>query len=299
VPVVVIAILKSGAPCRKTRAGCSNDLGLARMPSRSQAIVGSMFQRQNSAELQQLPGFRWCNGANSPPPLGAFAAVPAAPANGFLALADVHNQFVQPPVQQPVQPPEHQPQPQTPSASRSPQDLTPAKIPAIAGVGADSNAIEKGMATVSDLVSKFQERALASKAAAGKASEDADGDLGAIGGTERPAMKRPAAAMKSKPAAKKPKLEAAATLKPKPYGKSKTEPVAEPEFSKLMYKAGSHLPRYYGIVTVYTDSKTNTWRVKPCPAVRVEKKFKMRDDGAENREQWKTLVAYVKSLKQK
>jgi hypothetical protein len=49
---------------------------------------------------------------------------------------------------------------------------------------------------------------------------------------------------------------------------------------------------------VYTDTRNNLWRVKPSPGVRVEKKFKMRDDGAENREQWKTLVAYVKSLKQ-
>jgi hypothetical protein len=112
-------------------------------------------------------------------------------------------------------------------------------------------------------------------------------------------MKRPAAARKSDLAAKKRKLEAAVTLKSKPNGKSKSEPVAEREFSKLLYNTGSQLPRYYGSVTVYTDSKSNFWRVKPCPGVRVEKKFKMRDDGAENREQWKTLVAYVKSLKQK
>ncbi len=58
------------------------------------------------------------------------------------------------------------------------------------------------------------------------------------------------------------------------------------------------MPRYYGSVTVYTDSKNNVWRVKPSPGGRVEKKFKMSDDGAENRGQWKTLVAYVKSLKQ-
>jgi hypothetical protein len=310
VPAVMMQILKSGAPCRSTKLGCTDAAAhIVKNACRSQAIVNSVFQRQNSELL--LPGFRWCNGVNSFPPLGAVAAVPAAQANGLLALADVPHQFMQPPVQQPVQPlvqpPVQQFQVQTPSSpSGSSEDLTPAKTLAVAGVGATSqaNMIEKGMAKVSDMVSKFQERAVASKAAAAQARSDADDDLGAIGDTERPAMKRPAAAMKSEPAAKKPKLGAAAaksdpaTLKSKPNGKTNTEPVAEMEFSNLPYKAGQHVPRYYGSVTVYTDSKSNSWRVKPAPGVRVEKKFKMRDDGAENREQWKTLVAYVKSLKQ-
>jgi hypothetical protein len=310
VPAVMMQILKSGAPCRKTRLGCTEaTTQVVNGVGRSQSIVSAVFQRQQS-ELQ-LPGFRWCNGFNSPPPLGAVAAVPAAQANGLLALADMPHQSMQPPVQQHVQPlvqsPVQQTQLQTPaSPSGSSQDLTPAKTLGIAGVGATSqaNAMDKGIAKVSDMVSKFQERAVASKAAAAQALEDEDDDLGAIGDTERPAMKRPAAATKSQPAAKKPKLEAAAkksdpaTLKSKPNGKTNTEPVAEKEFSNLLYKIGQHVPRYYGSVTVYTDSKNNLWRVKPSPGVRVEKKFKMRDDGAENRGQWKTLVAYVKSLKQ-
>ena len=58
------------------------------------------------------------------------------------------------------------------------------------------------------------------------------------------------------------------------------------------------MPRYYGSVTVYTDTKNNLWRVKPRPGVRVEKKFVWKSDGAENRDQWANLVAYVKSSPQ-
>jgi hypothetical protein len=167
-----------------------------------------------------------------------------------------------------------------------------------------AEATEKGIEKVSDLVAKFQQRATASKAAATQARDEATDDAGASDAAAPPAMKRPAAASKTKPAAKKSKLEAAAkktepaTLKPKPKEKSKTKPVAEKEFSQLVYSTSSHLPHYYGSVTVYTDSKAKVWRVKPCPGSRMEKKFKLQTDGAENREQWKTLVAHVKSLKQ-
>jgi hypothetical protein len=299
VPAVTMQVLKSGAPCRKTRLGCNDFAAHAvKQNGRSQALVNSVFQRQQFDV--PLPGFRWCQGTSSPPPLGAVAAVPAAQNNSYLALADMQY------TQQLVQPPVQQPQPQTPSAMGSSPDLTQPTTLAIVAVGVTppANAIEKGIEKVSDLVAKFQERATASKAAATQARDEATDDDGASGATAPPAMKRPAAARKSEPAAKKSKLEAAAkktepaTLKPKPTGKSKTKPVAEKEFSKLLYRTGSHLPRYCGSVTVYTDSKANVWRVKPCPGSRAEKKFPMRSDGAENREQWETLVAYVKSLKQ-
>lgn len=295
VPAVMMQILKSGAPCRKTRMGCNDFAAHAvKHTGRSQAIVNSVFQRQQSDV--QLPGFRWCQGPASLPPPGP--VVPAAQA--YLALADMSytQQFVQSPVKQD--------QPQTPSGAGSSQDLIPPTTPALAAVAAthQAEATEKGIEKVSDLVAKFQQRATASKAAATQARDEATDDAGASDAAAPPAMKRPAAASKTKAAAKKSKLEAAAkktepaTLKPKPKEKSKTKPAAEKEFSQLVYSTSSHLPHYYGSVTVYTDSKAKVWRVKPCPGSRMEKKFKMQTDGAENREQWKTLVAHVKSLKQ-
>jgi hypothetical protein len=297
VPAVIMQILKTGAPCRKTRMGC-NDFAAhgVKHTGRSQAIVNSVFQRQPSDV--QLPGFRWCQGPASLPPLGP--GVQAAQANSYLALADM------PYPHQSVQSPGQQHEPQTPPAAGSSRDLTPPITPALVAVAAThpAEATEKCIEKVSDLVAKFQQRATASKAAATQARDEATDDAGASGATGPPAMKRPAAASKTTPAAKKSKLEAAAkktepaTLKPKPKEKSKTKPVAEKEFSQLVYITGSHLPRYYGSATVYTDSKANVWRVKPCPGSRADKKFNMKSDGAENRGQWKTLVAYVKPLKQ-
>jgi hypothetical protein len=109
-------------------------------------------------------------------------------------------------------------------------------------------------------------------------------------------MKRPAAASKPEPAAKKSKPEAATKksdtiLKSKPKGESHNN-------SELLYKAGASGPRYYNSATVYTDTKNSMWRVKPCPGVRVEKKFAWKSESADNRDQWAKLVAHVKSLPQ-
>jgi hypothetical protein len=288
VPVLMMQILKSGAPCRKTKLGCNELAGpVVKQNGRSQAIVNSMLQHQHSEV--QLPGFRWCNGSNSFPPAqinqGAITAGHLQSAPSYLALGDMPASVVQP----------HQPVP----AEANSQALTPAKdTSAIAAVGGTppATAIEHGVAKVSDLVAKFQQRAAESKAAAAKARDDADDDVGSICDTERPAMKRPAAASKPEPAAKKSKPEAA-TKKSDTILKSK--PKGEPHNkSELLYKAGASGPRYYNSATVYTDTKNNMWRVKPCPGVRVEKKFAWKSESSDNRDQWAKLVAHVKSLPQ-
>ena len=66
----------------------------------------------------------------------------------------------------------------------------------------------------------------------------------------------------------------------------------------LPFRRGAHRPRYYGSVTVYTDSVNHLWRVKPGPGERVHKMFHMKATEAESRKQWATVFAYVKSLKQ-
>jgi hypothetical protein len=292
VPSVVLQVLKSSAPCRKTKQGCNEPAGPPlKQNGRSQAIVNSMFQRQHSEV--QLPGFRWCHGSNFLPAAesqqGAITAGHLQAAPSYLALGDMAAPLVQP----------HQPLP----VEANSQALTSAKdTEAIAAVGGTppATATEHGDAKVSDLVAKFQQKAAASKAAAAKArdgADDADDSLGASGGTEQPAMKRPAAARKSEPAAKKSKLEAAAK---KVYTVMKSKPKVESHTkSELLYKAGASPPRYYGSATVYTDKKGKGWRVKPCPGVRVEKKFAWKTESAENRDQWAKLVAHVKSLPQK
>ena len=115
-------------------------------------------------------------------------------------------------------------------------------------------------------------------------------------------MKRPAAATvqsKSGPSAKKKKKKSKAHTKAKKTAKKvHQKSVHVATMSALPFRKGAHGPRYYGSVTVYTDSVNNLWRVKPGPGERVHKMFHMKATEAESRKQWATVFAYVKSLKQ-
>ena len=284
---VMMQILKSGVPCRKTRLGCNESSPQTlKQNGRSQSIVNSVFQRQQSDV--QLPGFRWCQGGNSfnAPPYHPGAIAPGQAVASYLALADLPPSLVQPPQTLAVEP--------SSPAVTPPKDPNPLAIAAVED-SPPASAIEKGVAKVSELVAKFQERAAASKAAAIQALGEADEDLGESGDTTTAAMKRPAASKKPEPAAKKAK-PAAAVKKSDPTTLSSKQ--SQDELPKLLYKSGAHLPRYYGSVTVYTDSKKSMWRVKPCPGSRGERKFQWKSDGAENRDQWAKLVAHVHSLPQ-
>jgi hypothetical protein len=294
---VMMNILKAGAPCRRTRSGCNESTPQTlKQNGRSQAIVNSVFQRQHSDV--QLPGFRWCQGSNSfqPPPYhpGAIAAGPAIP--GYLAIGDLPPSFVQPPLTPAVE--------TSSPAVTPPKEANPLAIAAVEGTP-PASAIEKGVTKVSELVAKFQARAAASKVAAVEPDEtdEADEDQKTSGDAKAIALKRPAAAKKAEPAAKKAKSEGTAKKAKLEAAAKKAQPEAtdkqsQNEFQKLVYKAGAHLPRYYGSVTVYTDTKNEVWRVKPCPGSRSEKKNNWRADGGDNRKQWETLVGYVKSLPQ-
>jgi len=55
----------------------------------------------------------------------------------------------------------------------------------------------------------------------------------------------------------------------------------------------SSSPRYYGEITIYTDTIKNVWRVKPGCGVRVHKKIGF---GEKPREQWAKVVKWVKEL---
>ena len=66
----------------------------------------------------------------------------------------------------------------------------------------------------------------------------------------------------------------------------------KPDPTALIYKSNEVKPRYYGCVTIYTDTNHDQWRVKPGKARRDEVKF------PRNPASWRKLVIHVKGLKQ-
>ena len=137
------------------------------------------------------------------------------------------------------------------------------------------------------MVAKYQARALAAKAA-GYDAADGDKSAGARGTKHKAIVKkRPSAAPPAAP--KRPKAE------PKTSGKLDDSKAV---FDTLRYEKGKQGPRYYGVVTVYSDGVGGCWRVKPCKGSRVDVKFKWRITDAEDRKQWAEVVKHIKSLKQ-
>ena len=55
----------------------------------------------------------------------------------------------------------------------------------------------------------------------------------------------------------------------------------------------SSSPRYYGEITIYTDTNNNVWRIKSGCGVRIHKKIAF---GKKPREQWAKVVKWVKEL---
>ena len=295
VTAVVLQVLKSSTPCRISKTGCTDmHVGPAsKATARSQQLVQSMLTRQ--PPQFGLPGFQWCDrafvgaqqsaqhlGYLPPPPV--FAAPRAA--SGILALADRLDSDAK----------GSQPQAGSDAGEKSPleekKDWSQVPQPATSG-GALAGSSPPA---VSEMVARFQQQALAAKKAAQR-----DGDEGKDGAKTKKAMKRPAAATvqsKSGPSAKKKKKSKAHTKAKKTAKKVHQKSVHVATMSALPFRKGAHGPRYYGSVTVYTDSVNNLWRVKPGPGERVHKMFHMKATEAESRKQWATVFAYVKSLKQ-
>jgi len=301
IQAVVLQVMKSSTPCRKSNTGCTAVvLQDPRHLARSQRMVQSTLCRQPSHIA--LPGFQWCGRGleavrESARPLalewplpGVFAAPPAIAPPALLAIADRCTQ----PQSEGNGPQDMLPKPAVPVESQrsssslassepaQPVENNEAVEPSIAPVSA------KGTAALSDLVARFHQKAAEAKDTAAKAtSEEVE---------IRTPMKRPAAAMaptKSTPSGKKKKK---AKVKAKVTAKvaAGKGPFNE---DALKYRSGPSKPRYYGCVTIYTDNVQNLWRVKPRPGERLDRKFKMKE-GDDNRKQWSALVAHVKSLPQ-
>ena len=300
--------MKANVPCRSSRSGCGYSL-----PEHHKSVRGSVACVQAAVGMGSrpsfgdLPGFQWANpqmqrldlhpGRPRQHPYEAAAAQHAVP----LALMDM------PSAQQPLAlPPQLQPLALPPQQ----QSLAPQPPSAAQGAGDGSTATvgtapsDAPAVSVSDLVSKWQQKAREVKSAA---ADDSDG-----------ARKRPSAAIpckkqqKKKTGGQKKTAKAGKNKQQKEKtagqkkaakagtgGKKKATANTSGEFDTLTFKYGPSLPRYYGSVTVYTDKKKEEWRVKPCPGSRETKKITWKGlDLADAKRKWSFAVDYVKSIKQ-
>ena len=284
---VVLHVLKHNTPCRISKTGASFQTDF-KPTGRSQQRVQSMLTRHPSQF--GLPGFQWCGrgplgaqqsaqhlGYLPPPPV---FAVPGA-ASGMLAIGDRLDSDAK------GSQPQSESEADKQSAAEDKKDWSQVPQPATSG-GALAGSSPPA---VSEMVARFQQQALAAKRAA-----ERDGDEGKDGAKTKKAMKKRKA--KSGPSAKKKKKSKAHTKAKKTAKKVHKKSVHVATMDALPFRKGAHGPRYYGSVTVYTDSVNNLWRVKPGPGERVHKMFHMKATEAESRKQWATVFAYVKSLKQ-
>ena len=282
----MLQMMKQHTPCRATKSGCD-----IMTPSFSptnkhmgKTTLHNLLKRLPTSMGIDLPGFQWCVP-------GALAAVAPAPPVA-LALAPSPSQAAGTPTLTTTEPAKHLavtsmiassvPTSAPPHAGQKPiQDGTDT-VPVPATVAPASSL------RVSDMVAKYQARALAAKAA-GDDAADGDKSAGARGTKHKAIVKkRPSAAPPAAP--KRPKAE------PKTSGKLDDSKAV---FDTLRYEKGKQGPRYYGVVTVYSaDGVGGCWRVKPCKGSRVDVKFKWRITDAEDRKQWAEVVKHIKSLKQ-
>jgi hypothetical protein len=312
---LTVQFLKSTAPCRNTKAGCSEvfpqHLRMGVQSRGSAAIVNHVMQRQPSH--LSLPGFKWCSGnqmqAPAIPPMQQIVWQPAAnlelnpglpgPAvPPLMALTDVQpggggQSLGSSPVPKPAS------QSSSPEPKLAPQSSSPEPKPETV---VDTKPATSLSSSLSEMVKMWQ--AKAQEAKGGNAEEKdpddkSDGDFGAKADGVR---KRPAAAPATTCAKKAKQATTTPTTSAKKV-KPATAPTKKPVFDKLLYQANWGKPvnkgaRYYGSVTIYCDMGRKKWRVKPYLGARLDMKFSFGVSDVDNRVVWNSLVKHVKELKQ-